>query len=298
MTIDTSDSRSNSNEQIIFAAQRIGGSEKRRKVFKEIHRGKKKRKTVSEIVEKTGLNRIQVLQAGNYLANNKIISKDKTGELAYIRDDFYFQNKKKILRLAGNKDAQKKYPTKRNIVVNVTPQDYVKFPKIGVDVERITIDDIDSFRKVIEVPLSSRKNQPLDEEEFQQGLQRILEEEGVFKDWGGEMDDLYTNRVIIKGRRLYTAFGLKGKGKKGKLTPKGMGKQGDQIQRLFRAPADVYIVQYWDQIDESIIEQMEAFATAKSALEGKKVLYGIIDGQDTNRLIQAYPDKFELTESV
>jgi len=57
-----------------------------------------------------------------------------------------------------------------------------------------------------------------------------------------------------------------------------MGKRGDQIQRLFRSPADVYMIQYWGQIDESIIEQMEKLATAKSALELRKIFYGVIDG--------------------
>jgi hypothetical protein len=53
-------------------------------------------------------------------------------------------------------------------------------------------------------------------------------------------------------------------------------------------------VQYWAQIDESVIEQMKTFAAAKSVYEGKIVYYGMIDGQDTRRLIRAYPDCFEL----
>jgi hypothetical protein len=72
-----------------------------------------------------------------------------------------------------------------------------------------------------------------------------------------------------------------------------MGKQGDQIQRLFRAPAEVFLVHYWNQIDESILEQMKAFATTKSAFEGKRIYYGVIDGQDTFRMLQAYKECFE-----
>ena len=71
-----------------------------------------------------------------------------------------------------------------------------------------------------------------------------------------------------------------------------MGKQGDQIQRLFRAPADAFFVQYWAQISESIIEQMQSFAYTKSALNGNRVYYGIIDGYDTRRIIKAYPEAF------
>jgi len=296
MTIETSDVRSNPNDQILFAAEKIGNSRLRKEVFKEIHRGKRKIKTVSEIVEKTRLERIQVLKAGNYLYNNRIIKKTKiNGELAYERDDFYFQNKKKILKLSEDAEQREKFPTKRtrttsldDITINV------KLPKKLTKVEKITIDDIDSFLKVKEIKFSTNeKDTPILEEDFQQGLQKIINEEGVFKDWGGEIDDLYTNRIVINGKRVYAAFGLKGRGKRGKLTPKNMGTQGDQIQRLFRAPADAFFVQYWSQIDESIIEQMHAFAVAKSVLEDKTIYYGIIDGQDTNRIIKAYPEFFD-----
>ncbi|MHA1227867.1 MAG: hypothetical protein ACTSPV_14060 [Candidatus Hodarchaeales archaeon] len=296
MPIETSDIRSNPNEQILFAAERIGSSKIKNEVFKEIHRGKKKIKTVSDIVKKTGLKRIQVLKAGNYLYNNRIIKKTKVdGELAYERDDFYFQNKKQILRLANDSKERAKYPTKRTPQISI--DDIVikaELPDKFIEVEKITIDDIDSFSKVKDIHFSIDQNEkPVPEEIFQQGLQRIINEEGEFKDWGGEIDDLYTNRIIYKGRRLYVAFGLKGKGTRGKLTPKKMGAQGDQIQRLFKAPADAFLIQYWNQIDESIIEQMHFFAIAKSALEGKTIYYGIIDGQDTLRLIQAYPECFD-----
>lgn len=78
----------------------------------------------------------------------------------------------------------------------------------------------------------------------------------------------------------------------GRLTPNKMGKRGDQIQRLFRSPAEVFLVQYWGQIEESVIEQLKLFAVAKSALEGRKIFYGIIDGQDTSRIIKSYPEFF------
>jgi uncharacterized Fe-S cluster-containing protein len=71
-----------------------------------------------------------------------------------------------------------------------------------------------------------------------------------------------------------------------------MGRNGDQIQRLFRSPADVFIVQYWNQVDETVSEQMKQFASAKSALEGRRIYFGVIDGWDTSRLVQAYPDSF------
>lgn len=103
---------------------------------------------------------------------------------------------------------------------------------------------------------------------------------------------MFSTCLMLEGKRRDVAFGLKGKGMTGRLTPKKMGHNGDQVQRLFRSTAEVFLVQYWSKIDESILEQMENFAVAKSAVEGKKVYYGIIDGQDTMRLIAAYPECF------
>ncbi len=71
-----------------------------------------------------------------------------------------------------------------------------------------------------------------------------------------------------------------------------MGKDGDQTQRLFRAPADVFLVQYWGQMDESILEQMRLMVTATSLFEKRTNYYGIIDGQDTQRIILAYQEYF------
>jgi hypothetical protein len=63
----------------------------------------------------------------------------------------------------------------------------------------------------------------------------------------------------------------------------------------------VFLVQYWGQIDESVVEQMQLLATAKSFAEGRDIWYGVIDGGDSQKLIEAYPrafpsqDKLELS---
>jgi hypothetical protein len=294
MTIETTDVRSSPKEQIVHAAEVIGRSEARRKVFEEIYRGKRSVKTVDEIALKTGLARIRVLQEALVLYKNRIMGRTKaSGKLAYVKDDFYSQHIKKILRLAKNKRARENFPTKwtprtSTVVINLP------IPRKAIDAKQLTIDEIDSFEKVATVQLAPDvDNLPLLEKVFKKGLQKILGEQGEFTDWGGEGDDLFSTRMLLNGKRINVAFGLKGRGTKGKLTPKKMGKQGDQIQRLFRAPAEVFLVQYWNQIDESVLEQMKLFATAKSALDGKRIYYGVIDGQDTLRILQSYKESFE-----
>ncbi len=74
--------------------------------------------------------------------------------------------------------------------------------------------------------------------------------------------------------------------------PGKMGKNGDQIQRLFESTADVFIIQYGEEIRESVIDQMQQLAVAKSAMTGKMVLFGVIDGADSNRLLEAYKSRF------
>lgn len=106
--------------------------------------------------------------------------------------------------------------------------------------------------------------------------------------------DLYTTRLQIKGRRRAAAFAFKGPGKKiKKLTPAHLGKNGDQIQRLFQSAADCFLVQYWRPIDEAVLEQMKLWAYSKSLMEDREIFYGIIDGRDSSRLILAYPANFK-----
>jgi hypothetical protein len=78
------------------------------------------------------------------------------------------------------------------------------------------------------------------------------------------------------------------------LTPKKLGKNGDQIQRLFLSPAEIFIVQYHDTVGQAVVEQVKTSASLNSVREGKRIYYGIIDGDDTNRLIMAYPKQFGL----
>lgn len=140
--------------------------------------------------------------------------------------------------------------------------------------------------------MKAAPDQSVSEKAFKQGIQKLIGETGVFQDWGGERNDLYTSKVKFKGQRRTVAFAFKGPGTGGILTPRKLGKNADQIQRLFLSPAEVFIVQYHGQIDQSVLEQMRAFATLNSVKEGKRIWYGVIDGDDTLKLLAAYPNQF------
>jgi hypothetical protein len=133
----------------------------------------------------------------------------------------------------------------------------------------------------------------ISEDDFKRGVQSIIGEIGTFKDWGGEKSDLYSTRLRVSGKRRAAAFAFKGPGQKGRLVLGRMGKNGDQALRLFQEEADVFIVQHWREIDSSVIDLMRRLAVAKSATNGQPLWYGVIDGQDSERLRLAYPSKFK-----
>ena len=209
------------------------------------------------------------------------------GETAYSKDKFYKTNRSKILRMVNNPSKLTKFPTKINPAVNIVKtiiRDLNRKPKIQEDF----IDDIDSFKAVRKVKSVARYVR-IKETEFKRGIQKIIGQPGKFQDWGGEKNDLLTTRLYLGGRRIAVAFAFKGVGMTGELTPAKMGKNGDQIQRLFESDAQIFILQYWAAISERIREQVRAFATITSLQRREKIYYCLIDGVDTARLIQAYP---------
>lgn len=156
----------------------------------------------------------------------------------------------------------------------------------------VTVDDVDSFAKVRKVRNGPTTTPTIRENRFKTGVQKVIGQAGKFKDWGGETSDLFTIRSKLNGGRMAAAFAFKGKGLTGLLTPARMGKNGDQIQRLFIEDADVFLLQYGGQIANSVIQQMATYAQAKSLSTGRLIRYGVIDGSDWARLVSAYPKAF------
>lgn len=74
-----------------------------------------------------------------------------------------------------------------------------------------------------------------------------------------------------------------------------MGKNGDQAQRLFASPADVFIIQHWREIDESVVALAQLLASARAYQTNQPVWYGTIDGKDSRRIYEAYSDCFSIS---
>ena len=159
---------------------------------------------------------------------------------------------------------------------------------------RLYVEDIDSFAKVRDVNPSMvahlLKDGCLDmaEDSVKMGLEQILDVPFHRKDSPAELDDIYTANVIVNGGRRATALMLKGPGIGTKeMDVKHCGSKGNQLVRLFDAPADVFVVQFTGRIAEMVIKDVDGKVAALHA-RGKETHFLIMDGQDTARVLLAY----------
>lgn len=153
----------------------------------------------------------------------------------------------------------------------------------------VHIDEIDSFALVASQPRAGSK-QALDvlkgipEEAVKKAFAEIIGEAVVPKDWGGEKSDLFSSAVKLHGKRISTAFVFKGPAKFRPMTLAELGKNGDQINRLYEEPAELLVLQHCHEITPPVRRLMRAFAQQM----GNPRSYCIIDGYDTLRLLTAY----------
>lgn len=160
--------------------------------------------------------------------------------------------------------------------------------------ERFYVEDVDSFLKVRDVNPSMVTRFLADgfldwpEERVQLALEQILGVSFHKRDWGGEINDLYTANVVVAGARRATAFLLKGPGiGKKEMTIADCGKNGDQLVRLFTSPAELFVVQFVGTVAEMVIKDVEG-KVRELRTQGKPAHFLILDGQDTARLLHAY----------
>jgi hypothetical protein len=276
-------------EKIDSAARILRGSPVREAVFRTIYSGHKPWKTIDDIMKAVKNSGTPVYVAAAKLFHEDIITREKrNGVLWYGKSGFYSHNKKKILQLVRNKKQLDAFPTRHRPQSLSTTR--VIYHSNRVQIEQIHAEDFDGFAEMKKVKRAGGSAK-LAERTVKKAFKKLLAERSKTNDWGGEQNDIFT-RTKVGGKRIAAAFALKGPGTSGVLTPKKMGKNGDQVVRLFRSPADAFIVQYHGQIDPSIIDLMQSLAIAESIKLNKKIYFGIIDGPDTARIIKAYQSAF------
>lgn len=298
MTTQVSDTSSHRKDQIANFAEILSNAPSRQRIFDAIYFGKKKTKSAQDVANVTKFSRVRVTMIAKPMVRERMFEQDReridgTIQTVYRKIDFVESNKRKILSLARSKKKLSSYPTKSNPRIGALRPLTLRVP-FRPRTRFITISDVHQFKKVRAIKSIPDQLTPprLPERAVKVGILRLLEERKIPNDWPGESNDIFSVKLRVRGRTLRGAFALKGPAKKGTLVPAMMGKNGDQIQRLFASPADAFFVQYEGEIAESIVGLMEQLAKAK-ALLGTEVFFGIIDRDATYKLRLAYPKQFK-----
>ncbi|NUX57676.1 methyltransferase [Paraburkholderia sp. JPY418] len=124
------------------------------------------------------------------------------------------------------------------------------------------------------------------EQSVKELLCRLLGEPSVPNDWGGEESDVLSANLAVNGRRLTAAFLLKGPSRFHPMKPTDLGRNGDQLYRLFNIPADVFVIQHCHNIGAAVRKQALAFALQRSFTAPCRVLF--VDGTTTARLLRLH----------
>jgi hypothetical protein len=172
---------------------------------------------------------------------------------------------------------------------------WLRHPPNGIDFETMFlhwdffehfVEDIDEFRRVVDVPgdVDWSQMKGISERAFKSCLCELLGDQSR-KDWGGERGDHFTSHIHLRGRRLTAAFLLKGPGSGFKqMEMVHLGKNGDQIFRLASEPAEMLVVQHCHEIGTAVRATLRAFAVQPNRARR----YCLIDGRDSFRLLVAY----------
>jgi hypothetical protein len=181
MTSYTIASSANANVRILEVAELLCKSEDRRKVFKEIYRGKSSGKTAEEVASRINLTKVRVLQEALILHKARAIKREKIkGRLKFQKDEFISLHKKKILRLATNKLSRDKFRAKirgspSNIVIKVPSSPKSKRSKLPILKEKSSVNKVSKKIKILFLAANPKDTVSLRlDEEFREIENRIL----------------------------------------------------------------------------------------------------------------------------
>jgi len=155
------------------------------------------------------------------------------------------------------------------------------------DYQSVPLADINEFSRVSGEAMASKsartllKNIP--ERDIKRAICEILMED-VPKDWGGEQSDLFSANIRVKDRPTTASFLLKGPASFKPMKMTHLGKNGDQIDRLFAEGSELCVLQHCHDITPPVRNMMKAYASRM----GDPRLFTIIDGRQTIRILRAY----------
>ena len=284
-----------SEETIQKIATELSKSDRKYRIFEAVYSGGNKPKDAAALAAMTNLDATTVLKLATPMAHQQYFETLKhEGRVSYRKYRHINAVKHTILRLAKNPVQLKKHVSTRTprqtVLVQVDSR-----KRTEIRVREVFIDDVEEFGDVRDLKAAGLPDLTptrLPAKIFKYGVASILGNKGKFQDWGGEKNDLYTPHVTIGGRRISTAFAFKGPATSPPLTIAKLGKNGDQVPRLFSTTAECFFVQFEGKIEEAVKSEMLTHAIEKSHQTGKEILYGLIALEDSHRLRLRYASHF------
>lgn len=163
----------------------------------------------------------------------------------------------------------------------------------------LTIDDIDNFSAIRGIEFNEVKdftNSAFLEDDVEECFLEALGEPYKEAHSGSETRDLFTDKIIVNGKRLTTAIMLKGRGVKGHLSLDECGRKGTQLLKLSKNnAAECFIVQHVNKIEPEVKETLIDLVLTNTRFS--KVYICFIDGADTARLLKSMGKDLEELKS-
>lgn len=178
------------------------------------------------------------------------------------------------------------------VIANPAPSIFTTQSEIGkhwTSYQEVFATELDSFSEARNITTRFKKSdlellRNISEHDIKTAFSEIIGEPSVPKDWGGERSDLFSDMVQKDGKRISTAFIFKGPGSFKPMTMDVLGKNGDQIYRLFTEPAQLLILQHCHEITVPVKAHMQAFAQRFHDLR----MFCTINGYETLQILKAY----------
>jgi hypothetical protein len=156
------------------------------------------------------------------------------------------------------------------------------------DSRRVYASSVDQFARLRDMGPMRKSDlnllKQIPEKQVKEWFAEIIGEPFVPNDWGGETSDLSTNQLSIDGEPCSAAFLLKGPSFFKPMTIAALGKNGDQINRLFGEPVDLFVLQHCHHVRSAVVRLMGVFAWDAR----KPSRYMVIDGATTFQILRAY----------
>jgi hypothetical protein len=158
-------------------------------------------------------------------------------------------------------------------------------------VKRLFLEDIDTFSNAVKISPQFAAKKSLDnvyEDDVKDALIEIIGERFTPKHSATEKSDIYTCQISLEGQRVPAAFLLKSMRSVKVLDMKELGKRGNQVIRLVKEPAVLFVVQHTGEIATDVIEHLDAQLFRKAKGLGTTLYYNIMDGNETARILIGY----------